>query len=189
MTNMESLAYRDDPVSEEIYEAAADAAAQCGYDQLEEVLLDYTVLDVRWLSSDSVKALYPEFLVAPCFFSPDEIVRVDWLTWAVPKQFDGRYEEAVIGRSESIVVAVSTLMERKVFTYGLGPEYNWLGWDEGSSVPADPPPDVFEALNEVISGDWRDDVREHADEDPTYLDRIHPSLRSVVAQVIADRDE
>lgn len=56
-------------------------------------------------------------------------------------------------------------------------------------MPADPPPDVFEALNEVISGDWREDVREHADEDPTYLDRIHPSLRSVVAQVIADRDE
>lgn len=47
MTNMESLVYRDDPVTEEIYEAAADAAAQCGYDQLEEVLLDYTVLDVR----------------------------------------------------------------------------------------------------------------------------------------------
>ncbi len=67
MTNMESLVYRDDPVTEEIYEAAAVAAAQCGYDQLEEVLLDYTVLDVRWVSSDSVKALYPEFLVAPCF--------------------------------------------------------------------------------------------------------------------------
>jgi hypothetical protein len=189
MANMESLVYRDAPVSEQIYEAAAEAAAQCGFDQLEEVLLDSTVLSVRWVSSDSVKSLYPEFLVAPCFFSPDEIVRVDWLTWAVPKQFDGRYEEAVIGRSESIVVAVSTLMDRKVFTYGLGPEYNWLEWDEGSSVPVDPPPVVFETLSELITGDWRDDVKERADEDPSYLDRIHSNLRAAVAQVIAERDE
>ena len=189
MVNMESLVYRDAPVSEQIYEAAADAAAQCGFDQFEEVLLDSTVLTVRWVSSDSVKALYPEFLVAPCCFSPDEIVRVDWLTWAVPKQFDGRYEEAVIGRSESVVVAVSTLMERKVFTYGLGPEYNWLEWDEGSSVPVDPPPVVFETLSELITGDWRDDVKEHAEEDPNYLYRMHPKLRASVAQVIAESDK
>lgn len=189
MANMVSLAYRDDSVSEQIYDAAADAAAQCGYDQFDEVLLDYTVLDVRWVSSESVKTLYPEFLAAPCFFSPDEIVRVDWLTWAVPKRFDGRYEGAVIGRSESIVVAVSTLLERQVFTYGLGPEYNWLEWEEGSSVPTDPPPAIFEALNELILGDWRDDVREHADEDRGYLDRMHPDLRAAVAQIIAEKDE
>ena len=188
MANMESLVYRDEPVSDQIYEAAADAAAQCGYDQTEEVLLDCTILEVRWVSSDSVKAFYPEFLVSPCFFSPDEIVRVDWLTWAVPKQFDGRYEEAVVGRSESIVVAVSTLMEQKVFTYGLGPEYNWLEWEEGSSVLADPPQVVFEALSKLISGDWREDVKEHAGEDPNYADHMHPSLRAAVSHVIAVRD-
>lgn len=137
----------------------------------------------------TVKALYPEFLIAPCSFSPDEIVRVDWLTWAVPKRFDGRYESAVIGRSESIVVAVPTLIEREVFTYGLGPEYNWLEWDEGVSPSLDLPAAAFEALGELIIGDWREEVREHADEDPKYLDGIHPGLRAAVAQVIADRDE
>lgn len=44
MANMESLVYWDDPVSEQVYEATSDAAAQCGYDQLEEVLLDFAVL-------------------------------------------------------------------------------------------------------------------------------------------------
>lgn len=189
MSNMDRLVYRAGPVSDEIHDAASDAAAQCGYDQTEEVLLDYMVLNIRWVSTDSVKALYPEFLIAPCSFSPDEIVRVDWLTWAVPKRFDGRYESAVIGRSESIVVAVSTLLEREVFTYGLGPEYNWLEWDEGSAPPSDPPDAVFEALGELIIGDWREEVKAHADEDPKYLDGIHPSLRAAVAQVIADGDE
>lgn len=189
MTNMDHLVYRADPVSENIYEAASDAAAQCGYDQIEEVLLDYTVLDIRWVSTDSVKVRYPEFLVPPCSFLLDEIVRVDWLTWAVPKQFDGRYEDAVIGRSESIVVAVSILMEREVFTYGLGPEYNWLEWEEGSAPSSDPPDAVFEALGELIIGDWREDVREHADEDPKYLDGIHPSLRLAVAKAIDNEDE
>lgn len=189
MINMDHLVYRADPVSEHIYEAASDAAAQCGYDQIEEVLLDYTVLDIRWVSTDSVKARYPEFLVTPCSFSTDEIVRVDWLTSAVPKQFDGRYVDAVIGRSESIIVAVSILMEREVFTYGLGPEYNWLEWDEGSAPSSDPPDVVFEALGKLIIGDWREYVREHADEDPKYLDGIHPSLRAAVAQVIAERNE
>ncbi|MGV0958255.1 MAG: hypothetical protein ACOYB1_00315 [Limnohabitans sp.] len=189
MSNIDRLVYRAGLVSDEIYDAASDAAAQCGYDQTEEVLLDYTVLDIRWVSTDSVKALYPEFLIAPCSFSPDEIVRVDWLTWAVPKRFDGRYESAVIGRSESIVVAVSTLIEREVFTYGLGPEYNWLEWGEGGSPSLELPATVFEALGELIIGDWREQVREHADEDPIYLDGIHPSLRAAVAQVIAERDK
>jgi hypothetical protein len=80
-------------------------------------------------------------------------------------------------------------MDRKVFTYGLGPEYNWLEWDESSSVPVDPPPVVFETLSELITGDWRDDVKERADEDPSYLDCIHSNLRAAVAQVIAERDE
>lgn len=188
MSNMDRLVYRAGPVFDEIYDAASDAAAQCGYDQTEEVLLDYTVLDIRWVSTDSVKALYPEFLIAPCSFSPDEIVRVDWLTWAVPKRFDGRYESAVIGRSESIVVAVSTLIDREVFTYGLGPEYNWLEWDEGGSPSLDLPAAVFESLGELIIGEWREEIREHADEDPSYLGGIHPSLRAAVAQVIAERN-
>lgn len=189
MSNMDRLVYRAGPVSDEIYDAASDAAVQCGYDQTEEVLLDYTVLCIRWVSTDSVKAHYPEFLIAPCSFSPDEIIRVDWLTWAVPKRFEGRYESAVIGRSESIVVAVSTLIEREVFTYGLGPEYNWLEWEEGSSPPLDLPDAVFEALGELIVGDWAEDVREHADEDPDYLEGIHPSLRAAVSRVIAERSD
>lgn len=186
MAVMDELVYRSAPVSEHIFEAARDAAAQCGYDQTEEVLLDHTILNVRWVSGDSVRSLYPEFLEPPCLFSADEIVRVDWLTWAVPSRFDGRYEKSVIVRSESIVVAVSTLVEREVFTYGLGPEFNWLEWQEGRPPTEDLPAAVFEALGELITGDWREEVRDDADLDPNYLDNVDPRLRGAVAEVMGD---
>ena len=188
MAVMDELVYRSAPVSEQILEAASDAAAQCGYDQTEEVLLDHTILDVRWVSGDSVRSLYSEFLKPPCSFSPDEIIRIDWLTWAVPLRFDGRYEKSVITRAESIVVAVSTLLEREVFTYGLGPEYNWLEWQEGSSPPEGLPDAVFEALSELITSDWREDVRDDAEMDPEYLDNLHPRVRAAVAELIKSGD-
>lgn len=188
MAVMDELVYRSAPVSEQILEAASDAAAQCGYDQTEEALLYHAILDVRWVSGDSVRSLYPEFLEPPCSFAPDEIVRIDWLTWAVPLRFDGRYEKSVITRAESIVVAVSTLVKREVFTYGLGPEYNWLEWKDGVSPPEDLPDGVFEALGELIAGDWREDVREDAEMDPNYLDNLHPKVRAAVTEVIEGRD-
>lgn len=188
MAVMDELVYRSAPVSEKILEAASDAAAQCGYDQTEEALLYHAILDVRWVSGDSVRSLYPEFLEPPCSFAPDEIVRIDWLTWAVPLRFDGRYEKSVITRAESIVVAVSTLVKREVFTYGLGPEYNWLEWQDGVSPPEDLPDGVFEALGELIAGDWREDVREDAEMDPNYLDNLHPKVRAAVTEVIEGRD-
>ena len=80
MTTMDLLVYTPEPVPESVREAAGDAAAQCCYDQFEEVLLVYEVLDVRRVSAESVKVLYPEWLQPPCSFSPDEIVRVDWCT-------------------------------------------------------------------------------------------------------------
>lgn len=185
MSIMNKLIYRDDPVPEQIYEAARDAAAHCGYDPFEEVLLDCKVLDIRWISGDSAREFYAEFLVPPCSFSSEEIVRIEWLTWSVPKQFDGSYEKAVIARSESIVVAVSTLMNREVFTYGLGPEYNWLEWQEGSPPPSELPTTVFEALGQLIVGDWLEDVQEHADGEPSYIKEIHPQLQAFVAKAIS----
>jgi hypothetical protein len=189
METMDLLAYASDPVPVSVREAAGDAAAQCGYDRFEEVLLDHEVVGVRRVSAQSVRAHYAEWLQPPCSFSPDEIVRVDWHTWAVPRGFDGTYEQAVIARAESVIVALPTLMAREVFTHGLGPEYNWLDWAEGSSSPGEPTAAAFEALGALITGDWRDYVREDADEDASYLDAIHPDLRAAVAEAIGDRDE
>ena len=64
----------------------------------------------------------------------------------MPKRFDNSYEKAVIARAESIVVAVTTLMEREVFTYGLGPEYNWLEWQEGDYTASGPSESTLKAL-------------------------------------------
>lgn len=189
MGTMDLLAYTSDPISKSVRDAAGDAATQCGYDQFEEVLLDYEIVSIRRVSVQSVKDQYPEWLQPPCSLSRDEIVRVDWQTWAVSQRFDSAYEKAVIARAESIVVAISTLMAREVLTYGLGPEYNWLEWEEGVSPAGEPTASAFEALGELINGDWRDDVCEDAGEELGYLDGIHPSLHAVVAKTIGNRDE
>jgi len=188
MEAMDQLTYTSDPIAESVRDAAGDAAAQCGYDQFEEVLLEYEIVDIRRVSAQSVKDHYGAWLQPPCSFSPDEIVRVDWQTWAVPKRFDNTYEKAVIARAESIVVAITTLMAREVFTYGLGPEYNWLEWEEGAPPAGEPSESTLTALCDLIVGDWKADVCEDAEGEPIYLDRIHPSLRAAVAKAIADRD-
>jgi hypothetical protein len=189
METMNQLTYTSDPIPESVRDAAGDAAAQCGYDQFEEVLLDYEIVGIRRVSAQSVMDHYGAWLQPPCWFSPDEIVRVDWQTWAVPKRFDNAYEKAVIARAESIVVAITTLMAREVFTYGLGPEYNWLEWEEGAPPAGEPSESALTALGDLIVGDWQEDVCEDADGQPSYLDGIHARLRTAVAKAIADQDE
>ncbi len=189
MEAMDQLTYTSDPIPESVRDAAGDAAAQCGYDQFEEVLLDYEIVGIRHVSAQSVKDHYGAWLQPPCSFSPDEIVRVDWQNWAVPKRFNKAYENAVVARAESIVVAISTLLAREVFTYGLGPEYNWLEWEEGGPPPGEPSESALTALGDLIVGDWQEDVREDADGQPSYLDEIHPTLKAAVAKAIADQDE
>ena len=189
MEAIDQLSYTSAPIPESIREAAGDAAARCGYDHFEELLLDYEIVGIRRVSAQSVKDHYGAWLQPPCSFSPDEIVRVDWQTWAVPKRFDNTYEKAVIARAESLVVAVSTLRAREVFAYGLGPEYNWLEWQEGAPTAGEPSESTLKALGDLIVGNWLDNVREDADGQPGYIDRIHPRLKVAVAEAIADRDE
>lgn len=95
----------------------------------------------------------------------------------------------MIARAESIVVAITSLMAREVFTYGLGPEYNWLEWQEGVPPAGELSAFALKALGDLIVGNWREDVREDADVQPSYLEGIHPSLKTAVAKVIADQDE
>lgn len=184
MDKMDRLAYRPDPVPESLWDTARDAAAQCGYDQFEEKLLDHQVLSIRWVCAESARAQFPEFFEAPSPLVEDEIVRVDWRTYAVQECFDGDYEKAVVERVESIIVDVSTLVARGVVTYGLGLEYNFIEWQEGVPTGEEMPDAVFQSLSDLILTDWREDVQEWADGDPTYLDGIHPRLRDAVAEVM-----
>jgi hypothetical protein len=181
---MDSLTYRTDAISEEIHTAADEAAAQCGYDQMEEVLLATEILNIRMISAESVHRLYSEWLEPPCSYSVDEIVRVDWRTWSVPKRFNGHYAASVIERVESIVVDLPTLLAGEVFTYGLGPEYNWIDWKDGDSLNGELPSSVFEALCDLIKGDWSEDVREDAESDDEYISHIHPNLQAAVAHTL-----
>ena len=95
----------------------------------------------------------------------------------------------MIGRAESSIVAIPTLLAREVFTYGLGPEYNWLEWGDGVPPRGEPPEFALKALGDLIVGDWQQDVFDDAYGQPNYLDGIHPSLRMAVAKAIADQDE
>jgi len=69
---------------------------------------------------------------------------------------------------------------------GWDPENNWLAWQDHRSTGKERPDPVFEALSELIKGEWRDNVCKYADDDPTYLDSIHPKLREAVAEVLGE---
>jgi hypothetical protein len=179
---MHKLRYRVEQVPDHIQAVARDATEHFGYDLFAEIPLGSSVQSIRWVSVDSVKEVYPEFLEPPYSFSADEIIRIDWLTWSVSRKFSRSLDQAVISRSESIIVAVSTLMEQEAFTYCLGPEFNWLEWEESDAIVADLPAFVVEELGKLIAGEWRDHVRELVDSDPNYIEGIHPALRPYMCQ-------
>jgi hypothetical protein len=181
---MHTLCYLDIPVSSEITASALVAAAQCGYDAAEEVLLHCRVLGVSWVAAHSARERYPSQLEEMNSKAPEEIVRVDWQVWAISKQFDGGYEQSVVERVESIVVDVPTLLSGEVYTYGLGPEHNWLEWAEGSITGEALPDEVFEALCDVIVEHWPIRIREMAEGNPDYLEGIHARLRGSVSRVL-----
>jgi len=184
MTTMAVLKYRRGPIPDALRASAMQAASQVGFDQFEEFFLDGRILKMRWVHADSVRANFSTFLEPPCDFNPEEIVRVDWQTWAVPKSFTGKFEGAVVERVESIVVAAETLLADEIFTYGLGPEYNWLHWEEESPSGVALPNSVFTAIRDLIEGDWRDQVSEYAEGDDSYLEGVHPRLRAAVKRVL-----
>lgn len=183
LDSTDALRYRDDPIPTTLEEAALSAASSCGYDRSEEHLLHAEVLEIRWVDTASIReAIDPE---SDEDFSGQEVVMVKWRTWAVPQSLDGEYEQAVLERLESIIVDADILRDGEVCTYGLGPEYNWLHWEEHPVAGAEAPAEVYESLSELISTEWSDDVRAYAEGDESYLDGIHPSLRPAVAAVLA----
>jgi len=184
VTTVEALRYRRGSIPDALRASAMQAASEVGFDKFEEVFLDGRILKMRWVHAASVRAHFSEFLEPPCNFNPEEIVRVDWQTWTVPKAFTGQFEQAVVERVESIVVAAETLLSGEIFTYGLGPEYNWLHWEEGSPCGAALPNGVFSAIRDLIEGGWRDQVLEYAEGDGTYLEVVHPRLRAAVKCVL-----
>lgn len=184
VTTVEVLKYRQGSVPDALRASAMQAASEVGFDRFEEYFLDGRILKMCWIHADSVRAHFPEFLESPCNFNPEEIVRVDWQTWAVPKAFSGEFEGAVIERVESIVVGAETLLSGEIFTYGLGPEYNWLHWEDGRPSGAALPNGVFAAIRDLIEGDWCDQVLEHAEGDDSYLESVHPILRAAVKRVL-----
>lgn len=177
---MKNLEYRTELVPDHIQAVARDVAEHFGYDMFAEIPLGTSVQNVRWVSADSVRSVYPQFLEPPFSFSADDILRIDWQTWSVSRTFARGLDQAVISRSESIIVAASTLMEQEVFTYCLGPEFNWLEWDESEAAVADLPAFVIEELGKLISGQWRESVRAQVGTNPDYIGGIHPALRPYV---------
>lgn len=186
--SLPDLAFRRGSIPAHIRESALSAAAQCGYDQYEEHFLWARILKIQWVAEASVRAHFPEYLKEPCNFDPQQIVRVSWQTWAIQKRFNGQFEKSVVERVESIVVAVETLLAGKVMTYGLGPEYNWLQWGEGIATDKELPVKVFDALRDLIEGEWQDDVFEYFEEDDAILNDVHRRLKPAIKRILRVRD-
>jgi hypothetical protein len=182
MDRMDEVSYRDDKVPENILEAAMAAACACGYDSDAERLLWADVLSVGLASAEDVMPLYPEVFTAGDECDPGEFARITWQTWAIPTHFEGEYESAIVERVESILVDVATLMSREVLTYGLGREHNWLEWADRGCTGKSPPDDALGVLTDLITGEWSPYIREWAEDEPDYLNNIHPTLRGAAAK-------
>lgn len=91
----------------------------------------------------------------------------------------------VVAASESVIVAAQVALAGEVFTHGLGPEYNWLHWEESPASGPVPPPDHSDSLCDLIRGPWRHSVLEAFGSDgEARIERVHPTLRGAVAEVI-----
>jgi len=187
MTTLKSvsqLQYRTTTITQGLREAALEAATQCGYDRTDETLLHSAIDRIRWVTPQCAQTFFSDSLVPEGEWSANEIIQIDWHTWAIAKEFDARYEESVVERVESIVVAVPPLLSGEIFSYGLGPEYDWLHWEEGKAIEQELPTEVFDALQELIAREWRSQVIEVAGGDDDYLSGIHPKLQAAVAAVL-----
>ena len=182
--SISALNYRNGLITNEIQVAALKAASQCGYEHSEEIYLGGLILEIRWVDAQSVSTYFPEYLGEPSSFDANAILRIDWQNWVISKQYDGLFDKAIIERHESIVVAEAVLLSGEVFTSGLGPEYNWMYWEDLPPMKTEPPQEVFSTLREVIKNEWRDEILDYAEGDDGYLDRINPLLKSAVESVI-----
>ena len=191
MTELKSLSqleYSPDPIPDDFSGLAMDVASECGYDKWEEHLLHASIRDIKWLTKESAEQFFSNDLQPVGEYSPQELLRIDWHTWSIPQRFNGLFEKAVVERVESVVVAAPILITGEVFTYGLGPEYNWLYWEEQGASADAPPQEVFDALNDLIKGDWKDKVAEYADGHDAYISSVHPLLQAAVSSALDDAD-
>ena len=175
------LIFRDKTIAPDILEAAHDAVGQCAYNHSEEYLLHYSVLDVKWIAADSVNEF---FIDNPCDDESSSILLIVWRAWVIPNIFSVDFEESVEERNESMCVALPVLLAREVFTYGLGPEFNWIYWEDLGSAPAiSPPIEVYESLADLIDGDWSDSLSEYITENESFMENCHPSLKQAITRL------
>ena len=185
--------YRGGKADQDILDAAFSAAYDCACDRNEEILLDVEILDVEWLTQESATKAFSEYLKAPFNLSPDDFFRIDWQAWVISKDFTLELDKAITIRTESIYVDKTTLLNKEVFTYGFGPEYNWLHWQEISNPTSydenNPPIEVIEAYCELLEGDWAYELKEYFEDelDLAFLNKLHPLIKSTIEKLLKSR--
>jgi len=154
--------------------------------------LDGEILDVEWLTQESATKAFSEYLKEPFNLSPDDFFRIDWQAWMISKDFTLELEKAITIRTESIYVDKTTLLNNVVFTYGYGPEYNWLHWQEISNPTSydenNPPIEVIEAYFELLEGDWAYELKEYFEDelDLEFLNKSHPLIKSTIEKPLKE---
>lgn len=181
--------YSDNTPGDEIWAAAERNAAQALCEEWNEEILYSKVLNVRWLDEAKAQALFSKYLEPKDPLKSDEILRVDWEAWVVPREFNGKFEEAIIHRVQSACIDRSSLLCGEVRTYGLGPEYNYL-WSETDPFDVvstqNVPEEAIAKLVLLARNNWRDYIGEWLDEE--FIESLSQPFRDLACEIRNEKD-
>lgn len=156
-------------LSEEIIDAADEAFA-IGYDQFDgEVLITGRVLRVERLNEELAKTFtaYDE--------AEDEadnpLVEIEYEIWVLPKSFDLHNPDELSYRRDKVIFESETLVSGSAVSYGLGPEYGQLSWDQlewlsGRAKEVNLPTEMYEEYISKICETREENIWTYFDNDP-----------------------
>lgn len=179
------LIFQEGPIDADILDASKETVGECAYDHSLEYLLHHSILELRWIDPRSVREHFGSFLEEPCCIEPNSILQIVWKAWVIPMEFSVEFEDSIEERHETMCVALPVLLAREVFAYGLGPDYNWLYWENLGSAPAiSAPNEVYEALSSIIENDWKYEFHEQVQDNEDFIENCHPMLRETLTTLV-----
>ena len=179
------------PLSDEIQDAAQEVPEAVGYNRDEDVFLTGEVLDIRFVEDECASKMF-----GPCDhcddYPDDSVIRIDYCTWAVPKQFDALSPDNVIYRKEHVFIRTGVVLMGETFTYGLGPELNFIEWvpddlNEGSPDEVSLPSEAMDYLVDHIRSEHGDEIEEWTEGyEKNIPEGLSPPMLALYREIIAD---
>lgn len=189
MTTPENdVTYTSVEPSDLLLNAATSAAWACCTEEFRE--LDCDILSAKNLTTASALALFGNLADGPYPIDPATIWRVDWQLWVCVAKFNHKYPWQIELMKEHIYIDEKTLLDRDAVTYIMGPEYNWLEWqdDQQTTMEIDDaraPKAVLDGFCDLVETSWSENIREHF-EDELPSEALPQQLRQVILKVLAE---